>query len=197
MLTKDGALLNCGDYHPYANLLNGQPIKGSNKRVTSSVLIRKKDLLWFMSNSAHKETRDLAEKCFEIVKDKQDRRGRHRSSKSNDAVILKKEREIEPFLLLEELTNEEFCKVRTSNAKFPRGGENGEVYFRITSTDFNWFDVIWNVVANDEHFCKSITIVRDISIGAHQEEYYTLNGKKTFQMPREEFLTLPGNPVVK
>lgn len=35
------------------------------------------------------------------------------------------------------LTNQEFCRVRTSNYRYKTGGNNGEIYFRISSIDFN------------------------------------------------------------
>lgn len=35
------------------------------------------------------------------------------------------------------LTNQEFCRVRTSNYRYKTGGDNGEIYFRISSENFN------------------------------------------------------------
>ena len=39
------------------------------------------------------------------------------------------------FEKIVELTNNEFCKVRTSNHKYKYGGDNGEIYFRLSNTD--------------------------------------------------------------
>ena len=35
------------------------------------------------------------------------------------------------------ILNNEFCKVRTTNIKYKYGADNGEIYFRICSTGIN------------------------------------------------------------
>ena len=192
MLSINGELISTGSQHPYVNWQNGFPKEPMykvstkiKKSTTKRVLARLKDLEWFANNSLSLEIKELALECIEVLKD------------SDPSKYVRVYKNLEKFYQLESLTNEEFCRVRTSNAKFCRGGDNGETYFRISSTNFNWFDIIWRVVLDNKDFIKYITIVRDETVGTAVEKYYILDGKQTFQMPVDEFLTLPGNPIIK
>ena len=77
--------------------------------------LHKSFLDWFYDNSLNEETKKLIEN-FDRTKETIER--------------------------LWYLTNQEFCRVRTSNYRYKTGGDNGEIYFRISSENFNWFDLI-------------------------------------------------------
>ena len=200
MLSKSGDVICTGRQHPYVNWRNGLPRhKPKPKNVnTTDVIIRTYDLKWFVDNTSNDETKELALKCLEVA-------CKHRKHRDYSKVSIQAfntqyqhvKKDLELFNALESLTNEEFCRVRTSNVKFYGGGDNGEIYFRISSTNFNWFDTIWKVVLDNKNFIKYVTIVRDETVGTNSEEYYVLDGKQTFQMPVDEFLTLSGNPIIK
>ena len=187
MLKKDGTLIDSGSYHPYINLLNAMPKKANSIRRKDKYFVRLKDLVWFKQHIEDQKIKQICSECY--------RKAYSNSKGKKETAMIKYD--IEDFLKLEDYTNEEFLKIRTSDIKFPTGGDNGEIYFRVSSTQFNWFDLIWQVVIDNHQWIHSITIVRDITIGTKQEEYFIIDGHKTFQMCLNEFLTLPGNPVIK
>ena len=177
LLSRDGKLIEFVACHPFVNWI-------ANSR-TPKVKVTKKNILWYAENSENEEISKLAQKCYDSIKDYTEK-----------YIVLSKD--IDDFLLLEELTNKEFCKVRTSDIKFfSNNFGNGEIYFRIVPGDFNWFDTIWNLVVQNEDFIKYVTIVKEIIVYGFYEEYYAINGHKTYMMPVEEFLTASGNPVIK
>ena len=94
--------------------------------------------------------------------------------------------------LLNDLTNQEFCRVRTSNYKVKYGGDNGQIYFRISSVGFNWFDLIWNVVNKFSKDIKEVTVIKDKqTFGGKEFDYYYNH------LPTDEFLTLKGNSIIE
>lgn len=76
---------------------------------------------------------------------------------------------------------------------------DGSAYFRVSSNGFNWFNVIWKIVFDNKGVISDITIVKDFQSGKtfRTDDYYIAKGKKINRMPTEEFLTLPGNPIVE
>lgn len=113
---------------------------------------------------------------------------------------IKRFRRIKSLELLKEindLSNQEFCKVRTSNHKYKYGGDNGEIYFRICSKGFNWFDIIWNTVLRFKDFIKDVTVMRDFATFGKQFDYCYIKGNPVKHMDINEFLALPGNPQVE
>ena len=95
-------------------------------------------------------------------------------------------------------TNNEFCRIRTSNMY--HGGDDSTIYFRISSIGFNWFDLIWNVAHDSRNRYDYITVVRDeqsskLTSGANK--YYRLNGVPVNNMPIDDFVSLSGNPIIE
>lgn len=163
MLRNDGALLTCGDLHPYIKMSNSASYETNLKTLNSHL-----DFLdWFYKNSLNDETKELINE-------------------------FKEEPSEELMNLLNDLTNQEFCRVRTSNYKVKYGGDNGQIYFRISSTGFNWFDLIWNVVNNFSNVIKEVTVMKDKqTFGGKEFDYYYDH------IPTKDFLLLKGNPLVE
>ena len=95
------------------------------------------------------------------------------------------------------MTNQEFCRVRTSNYRYRTGGNNGEIYFRISSTDFNWFDNIWMVCVT---YCPSIeyiTIMRDPQVFGKPFDYIEIKGNKINKFPIKDFIELEVEPLAE
>lgn len=163
MLRNDGALLTCGELHPYIKMSNTASYETNLKTLNSHP-----DFLdWFYDNTLNEETKELIKE-------------------------FKKEPDEELMNLLNDLTNQEFCRVRTSNYKVKYGGDNGQIYFRISSTGFNWFDLIWNIVSKFSKDIKEVTVMKDKqTFGGKEFDYYYNH------LPTDQFLTLKGNPIVE
>ena len=170
MLRNDGVLLECGSLHPYVNISSNQSFEDSYEIAKENP----RNIKWFINNTNQDEVKKLGEK------------------------LLKDDLTEEEFNRLNDLTNQEFCRVRTSNFKVRFGGDNGEIYFRISSKDFNWFDLIWKVVMDNKNVIKNVTVVKDTqSLGGKEFNYYLVDGKKLDHLDVEEFLTLKGNPIIE
>lgn len=87
--------------------------------------------------------------------------------------------------------NQEFCRVRAGGA-YDSDGSLGDLYFRTSSSNFNWFDIIWEFVYNlyKQNKVKTVTIVRDKESTDEDKVYYN-------RMPVEEFITLSGHPYIE
>lgn len=174
MLRKDGTLLECGSIHPYVVSDWSDGPESQNKR-----LINKPHILeWFLNNSQNELTKQVIEK---FNKNDYDR---------VDDIIEQ----------LADLTNEEFCKVRTSNIRYKYGGDNGEIYFRIPKGGrFNWFNNIWKTVMENKDYISDVTVVKDTGT-AYQPvvpQYCKIKGKDLKHIPVEELLTMRGEPVIE
>ena len=95
------------------------------------------------------------------------------------------------------LTNQEFCRVRTSNYRYKIGGDNGEIYFRISSENFNWFDLIWNTCVKFIHSIDYITIMKDPQTFGKQFDYIKIKDLKINKFPIKDFIELEGEPLVE
>lgn len=87
--------------------------------------------------------------------------------------------------------NQEFCRVRAGGV-FDSDGNLGDLYFRTSSSGFNWFDVIWEFVYKlyKQNKVSTVTIVRDRESTNEDKVYYN-------RMPVEEFITLSGHPYIE
>lgn len=193
MLRNDGAFLKCGDIHPYIKMHYNQ----STEDVANALLTNYEFLEWFYYNTLNEETKDLICKYLSVCKQTPE------IIALKDTIgitnVLTTAEDTEEVLLnkLNDLTNQEFCRARTSNFKYKYGGDNGEIYFRISSKDFNWFDLIYKVVNDHSVFIKFVTIMKDYAATGERFKYLSYKGKEFNKMPIEEFLTLSGNPIVE
>ena len=188
MLRNDGAMLACGNIHPYIKMYYGEDFTENME-----ALLRHPEFIkWFYQNTLLEETRQLIGEFLYAL---------DQSALIAELKIEKGEwedRKIETiFRELNDATNQEFCRARTSNFKYKYGGDNGAIYFRISSKGFNWFDLIWMAVNQYRDQIKTVTIMKDFATTGEQFAYIK-DGKNVFdRMPIEEFLTLGGNPVIE
>lgn len=170
MLRDDGVLLKCGDIHPYIFMSVKSSLNTNLKTLNNHL-----DFLeWFYKNTLQKDVKTLIDKY----------------KQTKDTSLLSE---------LNTLTNNEFCRVRTSNYKVPYGGNNGRIYFRISSNNgFNWFDAIYNTILKYDNL-DYVTVVKDAQAfkDVRDFDYYKIGGKEINRMPIEEFLTLLGNPILE
>ena len=136
MLRNDGLLIDCSPLHPYIKYL----IWSDNKSQIELLFNDHFDFLeWFKKNTQHNEVKTEIDKFISAVI----RNGSYdinNAIEPKDVVDLSTDDIESMFIELNNEMNQEFCRVSTSNMRF--GGTSGNVYFRIRSTDFNWFDVI-------------------------------------------------------
>ena len=85
--------------------------------------------------------------------------------------------------------NQEFCRVR-AGGQYDSDGSLGDIYFRTSSTGFNWFNIIWEFVYNKRNEISTVTIVRDKESTGEEDIYYN-------KMPIDDFITLSGNPYIE
>lgn len=97
-------------------------------------------------------------------------------------------------LVVDEL-NQEFLRARYGGMYNSTAG-NKEMVFRVSSTRFNWFNIIFEFVYNRRGSISSVTVVKDEESTGFTDAY-SHHGKKMYQMPIEEFILLPGNPIVE
>lgn len=91
--------------------------------------------------------------------------------------------------------NQEFLRARYGGMYNSRPGSR-EMIFRVSSVGFNWFDLIWTFVYNNKDFIDSVTVVKDEeSLGT--DAFYTHRGIKLDHLPLNDFIALPGNPVIE
>ena len=92
--------------------------------------------------------------------------------------------------------NQEFCRTRLGGRYNSDDVAAGEIVFRISSTNFNWFNVIWDFVYKNKRIIKSVTIVKDYESTGVDTPYR--DGREIFfRMPVEDFITLSGTPIIE
>lgn len=92
--------------------------------------------------------------------------------------------------------NQEFCRTRLGGRYNSDDVAAGEIVFRISSTNFNWFNVIWDFVYKNKRIIKLVTIVKDYESTGVDTPYR--DGREIFfRMPVEDFITLSGNPIIE
>ena len=100
------------------------------------------------------------------------------------------------FEFLNLQTNQEFCRFITSNTITTSKNPSKDVFFRISSVNFNWFDLIWETVYNNRQWIESVTITSDRSAKG-QDDIYVIDGTLIKLLPTEDFINLSGNPIVE
>lgn len=93
------------------------------------------------------------------------------------------------------LLNQEFLRARYGGRLDTQKGSR-EMVFRVSSSGFNWFNVIWEFVYNHKNEIDSVTICKDLE-STGKEDFYRHNGKEFNKMPVDEFIALSGRPIVE
>lgn len=196
MLRQDGTLLGCGVAHPYIKPL----FKDTTESMYKNVYTHIHWLNWIYENTLWATSKALVNDILNYIA--VDTSIPEKYSQEAAASIKQPElvETIDRDLVLEALNtnlNQEFCRVRTSNFKYQYGGNNGEIYFRISSQGFNWFNLIWDTVAEFDHFIKYITIMKDYATFGVSFDYYRYKDIIFNKLPVQDFLTLSGNPIIE
>lgn len=90
--------------------------------------------------------------------------------------------------------NQEFCRVRFGGTY--DSTTTKECVFRISSSDYNWLNTIYEFVTNHKAEIEEVTIVRDEE-STGEFFYYKYKSEYFNKMPTNEFLTLSGNPYIE
>lgn len=96
-------------------------------------------------------------------------------------------------LVCEEL-NQEFLRARYGGMYNSSHSTSGEMVFRISSTNFNWFNIIWTFVYENKSKINTVTIVTDEE-STGKNDFYKENGITFNNCPVDDFINLSGNPV--
>ena len=218
MVRNDGKVFECGSIHPYILY-----------HVTEAFVINMLDLLdapwfldWFLENS-NQDLKPLMKECLEclaggVLGVSSSAEATHRFGMDEDLLKLflnqvSLEIDLKPAAnvddnylvtceaLWEELnnrTNQEFLRVRMSD-KY-RGGSGRDLYARVSSFDFNWFDIIWRLVYDNQTQLSSVTISADPQAGkkiSTPDLVYVIDGQPVDHMDVQEFINLSGNPLIE
>ena len=195
MLRNDGTVIECFPMHPYLKYI----IQDNNNNQIEYLFNKHPEFIdWFYNNTNHEEVKNeiklfvnsvLNNNAYNI--DNKDIFNQYLT----DTIVLNIEDIEEIYLELNNELNQEFCRIRTSDMRF--GGTSGNTYFRISSTDFNWFNIIWKLVYDNRNFITNVTICTDAQSKCGRPQFYNHNGIIINELPVDNFLNLSGNPVIE
>lgn len=195
MLRNDGAFLSCGKSHPYLIYYSNESI---NENIRHSFAMKYLD--WFYNNTKRETVkRDMRTFVHAIYEHNDEYKiddieeylkwGEPESTNLNTYDIESL------FTELNNETNQEFCRARTSALKY--GGVSGDTYFRISSIGFDWFDIMWGLVYKYQNFITSVTVCTDEQSGFKFMYYKLSDGTPIKRLPTEEFITASGRTVIE
>ena len=193
IIRNDGTVLKCDSFHPY--------IKEGNMNVNEFFYESAFDV---SLNLFHEESKQqsvikgieaLVNSFIHYHKDlKKDVDSHLKFNYSNGKIFDNSKLDL-LYDKLNDLTNQEFCRVRTSS-EYGSGGNSKDIYVRISSDNFDWSDIIYKFVANNSKFIESITIDKD-NKSVKRPITYIHKGQKIDHMPIKDFLSLPGKLILE
>lgn len=199
MLRSDGEVFEVSVRHPYIyDKREGEP---SIVDVGYSIFGNASAMEWFYQHTMYDKTQyaildliksyceyeeeDFPSWCQSIIDSRVD------TPSANDAQSIET-----LFVSMNDMCNQEFLRFRTSDLYY--GNHNNNIYFRVSSVGFNWFNLIWNVVYENRSQLANITICRDgASFGNYSDKVYQINSESIDNMPINDFITLKGNPIIE
>lgn len=198
MLRNDGEVFKLEEIHPYIMNINTQP-----KVAIRSIINNPNDLSWFYQNTKQSLLKNLIQdfivNCITNYQLNPNKvlelynlfniKNIETSSQSIDNLE-------ESIIKINNMANQEFCRFRTSNELVNNGSSNKDIYFRISSHGFNWFNLIWDLVHNNRKWIESITIESDFESKGNSV-IYNHNGHSFDHMKIEDFINLKGNPIIE
>lgn len=225
MLRDDGVVLNSGARHPYILCHHDDKIEENLKAL---FIYNKNWYIWLYENTRHEETKKKLknvitlfvhtimtanEPVFGISIDDVDYLVDYFGIEKitvKDVSIDYPESSLKKLFILKSflkklfmevnfVVNQEFLRFRLSGP-IAYIGNYSDIYFRVSSFDFDWFPYIWNVVNENRNMIDTVTIMYDKQSGkveGSSDKYYALGGKLIKKLPTDEFLTLKGNPIVE
>lgn len=199
MLKNTGELIKCDLVHPY---LKADHQSNNYESIRELFLVHPNDLIWFYNHIENEDTKNLLKQIIQSVKANAEYYGiwhfeifddLEKSIHFNDTQAIDNSNDIEVlFELANQKVNQDFCRVRTSN--IITAGNSRDIYFRIGSHGFNWFDLIWNVVYENRKWISSVTIIGDKQ-SRGESFVYSHNGEKIEEMKTDDFVNISGRPV--
>lgn len=201
MLRNDGELFTCGSIHPYI-IKDGESI---DDMIQNGMDIDA--LYWFYTHSKSETTKDIIRVVAKYFLNKFGIDDKFTISiydndvgdfdfNISDETYTLEDSEAKGFIeIVSDDTNQEFCRVRTSNRLW--GGKSNSIYFRISSIGFNWFPIIWELAYKNRDTITTITICRDSSVFGGVYEPYKVHGRSIDDMDIGEFIMLSGNPIIE
>lgn len=215
MLRDDGVVLDSGARHPYILCHHDDKIEENLKALFIYI---KNWIPWILENTRYEVTRKkLKELLFRFVDAEHNYGDKLFGISFIDILYLVKDHDIVPIIrpdheidrrreelknMFEEvnfLVNQEFLRFRLSSPIAYIGNYN-DIYFRVSSFDFDWFPYIWNVIYENRNMIDTVTIMYDKQSGkveGSSDKYYVLGGRLIKKLPTDEFLTLKGTPIVE
>lgn len=215
MLRDDGVVLDSGARHPYILCHHDDKIEENLKVL---FIYNKNWIPWILENTRNNLTKQkLKDLLCRFVDAEYSYDEKLFGIRFVDILYLVKDHGIVPIIRPENeidsrreelknkfeevnfLVNQEFLRFRLS-CPIAYIGNYQDIYFRVSSFDFDWFPYIWNVVCENRDTIDTVTIMYDKQSGKvndASDRYYTFGGKLIKKLPTDEFLTLKGNPIVE
>lgn len=94
------------------------------------------------------------------------------------------------------LINQEFLRFRLGGYMKPTAGSEDEIYFRVSSEGFNWFNLIWSLLYNNKDLISSVTVTKDDQALGNNDTI-KIKGDMLYHYPIKDFLELPGRPIIE
>lgn len=230
MIRNDGKVFVCPKLHPY---IIDQPEDDLDYNLFQLFIEYPFQLKWFYQHTGEQSTRDLVRSVGQQVInilynadqwnafDSQTEffRGTRFEDVLRTVSFLSVEPQVledgitdevldqfyEDYDLLNTETNQEFLRARLGG-QYVRDSLNDTLYFRVSSVEFNWFNIIYQVAVDNRFQSSKVTISVDNQSGKEPPSssvykdldwYYVLSGEIIREFPIDEFLTLKGNPIVE
>lgn len=196
MLRDDGKIFECPIMHPYIKYLINDK---DNNQIEFLFNKNYLALKWFFDHTADPDVQInivelvyavLNNRFFKVDSEKRDYFQKAFLDKTNSEVDLNKKSVFDIIFLFRELnrkTNQEFCRIRTSPDNEITGKK--DIYFRISSDNFNWFDLIWKLIYENRKFLNQIDISTDLQAKGNEIWYY----KDTSV---DDFIEISGKPEI-
>ena len=205
MLRNDGEIFDAGKFHPYINY---------DIRYDYFLLLEAGEFAfwwqWFYERTNSKETKQLILKCVKLLYslemsmdvgislpdnyiDVYSYFGIKRDDIIENAAIEEFQKEANK---LNALINQEFLRFRVGGYLTTKKGSEDEIYFRVSSEKFNWFDLIWTLVYNNRDIIDKITVTKDEqSLGV--SDTLRIKGDLLLHYPVKDFIELSGRPIIE
>lgn len=194
MLRDDSLLFECNTIHPYIKYLFND---ADNNQIEFLFNKNYLALKWFFDHTA---SSDVQEKIIEFVyavlnnkffKIDSEKRSYFEITFLNRVDYeLKKKSVFDIVFLFRELntlTNQEFCRIRTGPSN--QVTDKNDIYFRISSNNFNWFDLIWATVYDNRNFLDKVIVSTDLQATGRDIFYID-------KMSVDEFINIKGKPEI-
>lgn len=92
--------------------------------------------------------------------------------------------------------NQEFLRARYGGYLDSTSGSR-EMVFRVSSNNFNWFNIIYEFVYNNRNSISCVTISKDPESTGIDDYFYKVGREVINKLDIDDFIMLPGNPIVE